>query len=180
MFQKYDLFLTDACEWKFCGCIVFLVGFLYYARGWNAQTDKQSVEVSTNVPASLFNAELDLKIRGSSDPRTTNYSGWYLSGHASLTGPGGSSGSLGGTIDEWDGYRLIAINSEGFEVLFTKRWRLAGLGQKLNEETNVILFRYGQVTETNALGWKIVGKFKWMLKKARTAFAIRAIEFFQN
>ena len=144
----------------FCLCIFFLIAFLYYARGWNASSPYPTVEVSTNVPASLFNAELNLKIRGSSDPRTTNYSGWYLSGDVSLTGPSGGSSGFGGTIDEWDEQRLIAINTEGFKVLFTKRWRLAGLGQKINQETNVILFRFGQVTETNALGWRIVGKFK--------------------
>jgi hypothetical protein len=74
--------------------------------------------------------------------------------------PGSFSTTVTGTNETWDEERLIAINAEGFEMLFTKRWRWAGLGQQIHNETNVILFRYGQITETNILGRSIVGKFK--------------------
>ncbi|HEY5234043.1 MAG TPA: hypothetical protein VIK35_10975 [Verrucomicrobiae bacterium] len=122
-------------------------------------TFQKPVDVSPNLPASLTNAVLFVKVFEPSDPLATNYASWR--GSRSLNFPGGSSGSsVIGTNEKWDEDRLIAINAEGFEMLFTKRWRWAGLGQKIHNETNVILFRYGQITETNTLGRRIVGKFK--------------------
>ena len=141
-----------------CVCLAFVIAILYYSCGWNTSRPNQTVEVSTNLPASLLNANLHLKVREPSDLLATNHES--LSGDLSLAGPDFGGSSDDEKIEKWDEMRLIAINAEGFEVRFTKRWRLSGLGQKMNQETNVILFRYGQVTETNALGWKIVGKFK--------------------
>ena len=147
----------------FCICIFLVVAYLHlYSSVFETVQPDPTIEVSTNVPAAALNAILHLKIREPEDLLVTNYSSW--SGRLSLTG-GSFFGSFSGssdneTIEKWDETRLIAINTEGFKVLFTKRWRLAGLSQKINQETNVILFRHGQVTETNTLGWKIVGKFK--------------------
>ena len=56
----------------------------------------------------------------------------------------------GGHYDE---NRLLAIRPEGFLMLFTERD--SGVVQ-----TNAVLFRYGESTETNTLGWRIIGRFK--------------------
>ncbi len=144
----------------FCVCIFLVAAYLYsYSSVFETVQPDPAVEVSANVPTSSSNAVLQLQVRESSNFLVTNYSSWV--GNLSLTGVSSFGGSSNNeTIEKWDETRLITINTEGFKVLFTKRWRLAGLGQKINQETNVILFRYGQVTETNALGWRIVGKFK--------------------
>jgi hypothetical protein len=121
-------------------------------------TSQKPVDVSPNLPASLTNAVLFVKVFEPNDPLATNYASW--GGSHSLKSPVGSSSFIIETNETWNEERLIAINAEGFEMLFTKRWRGAGLGQKIHNETNVILFRYGQITETNTLGRRIVGKFK--------------------
>jgi len=113
---------------------------------------QKDVEVAPNLPASLSNAVLHVSCSGPLD------GSW--SGSRSLNSPVGSGSSVVGTNETWNEERLIAINAEGFKMLFTKRWRFTGPGQSISQETNVILFRYGQVTETNTLGWRIVGNFK--------------------
>jgi hypothetical protein len=113
---------------------------------------QKDIEVAPNLPASLSNAVLHVSCSDSLDGN------W--SGSRSLNSPMGSVSSVVGTNETWNEDRLIAINAEGFKMLFTKRWRYTGLGQSLYQETNVILFRYGQITETNTLGRRIVGHFK--------------------
>ncbi len=49
--------------------------------------------------------------------------------------------------------RLIAIRADGFVMRFTKR-------DGGETQTNFVLFPFGQTTETNILGWKIIGNFK--------------------
>ena len=121
-------------------------------------SSQKDVEVSTNLPESLRSAVLYIKVQEPINPQATNYRSW--SGSRSLNSPGGSSSGEDGTMQTWDGDQLIGIDAEGFKILFTKKWRPTGLRQKISSETNVILFRYGQITETNTLRWKIVGKFK--------------------
>jgi hypothetical protein len=70
-----------------------------------------------------------------------------------LKSPVGSGSSVVGTNVSFEEERLIAIKTDGFEILFTKREN--GVVQ-----TNIVLFYYGQITQTNTLGWKIVGNFK--------------------
>jgi hypothetical protein len=121
-------------------------------------TFQKPVDVSSSLPASVTNAVLYVKVFEPSNPLVTNYEGWAAS--YSLASPVSSGSSVIGTKETWDADRLVAINAEGFEILFTKRWRWAGPGQKIHNETNVILLGYGQITETNTLGRRIVGKFK--------------------
>jgi hypothetical protein len=72
-----------------------------------------------------------------------------ISGSQSLENPVWS-----GTVDgRYNEERLVAIRADGFLILFTQRE--GGFTQ-----TNIILFPYGQTTETNALGWQIVGRYK--------------------
>jgi hypothetical protein len=73
-----------------------------------------------------------------------------MSGNRSLEHPVGWGSNSDGQYDE---NRLLAIRAEGFQMLFTERD--GGVVQ-----TNIVLFRYGEDTETNTLGWKIVGRFK--------------------
>jgi len=73
-----------------------------------------------------------------------------MSGNRSFMSPVGLGSDSSGHYDE---ERLLAIRADGFLMLFTKRD--GGVGQ-----TNAVLFRYGEATETNTLGWKIVGRFK--------------------
>jgi len=119
----------------------------------------QTVEVSPGLPPSASDAILNLSIYEPADASPTNYRS-KIFGSRSLQYLGGFSSSSTDTGETWDENRLIAINADGFKMFFTKRWRLPGLGQEIHQETNVILFRYGQVTDTNAIGWRIVGKFK--------------------
>jgi hypothetical protein len=119
----------------------------------------QTVEVSPGLSPSVSDAVLHLSIYEPVDASPTNYRSAHFGGR-SLQHPVGSGGELADMGGTWDENRLIAINADGFKILFTKQWRLPGVGQEIHQETNVILFRYGQVTDTNVIGWRIIGKFE--------------------
>ena len=114
-------------------------------------THQVTVEVSQNLPVSLRNAVLNLHVRDPIDTLVTNCQSW--GGNYNLNYPAGSGLVMEGTNQFFEENRLLAIKPEGFEVLFTKRENDA-------VQTNCVLFRYGEVTQTNTLGWTIVGKFK--------------------
>lgn len=138
-----------------------LLGALASCSNYKGVTSShpQTVEVSSGLPASATNAVLFLRAYEFSDISSTNlYSSW--GGSRSMQYQGGGGSFVNGTNETWHHEQLIAINAEGFEMLFTKKWRFTGPGQKINQETNVTLFRFGQITETNTLGWSIIGKFK--------------------
>ena len=128
-----------------------LLAFVGCSDGERKSSTRQVVEVSQNLPASLSNAVLNLHIREPIDSLATNHSIW--GGDRSLKSPVGSGGVIDGTNASFQEERLIAIVSDGFEVLFTRRDN--GVVQ-----TNIVLFHYGEVTQTNTLDWSIVGKFK--------------------
>jgi hypothetical protein len=107
------------------------------------------VDIFPGLPASVSNAVLHLVLVTPTNASPTNYSG-KVSGNRSLEYPVGSSSAGAGHYDE---ERLLAIRAEGFLMVFTK---LKGIAV----ETSVVLFRYAEVTETNTLGWTIVGQFK--------------------
>jgi hypothetical protein len=111
-----------------------------------------TVDISQNLPESARNAVLHLSIFEPVDASPTNYH-TAIYGSRSLNSPVGS-GSIGGsTYTNYQEERLVAINADGFNMLFTRRDN--GVVQ-----TNTILFRYGKTTQTNTLGWKIIGNFK--------------------
>ena len=119
----------------------------------------QTVEVSPGLPTSVTDAVLHLSIYEPADASPTNHRSATIESR-SLQSPVGSGSTSTDTGETWNEERLIAINADGFKMLFIKQWRVSGLGQEIHRETNVMLFRYGQVTDTNAVGLKIIGKFK--------------------
>jgi|ERR1039458_8638857 hypothetical protein len=113
---------------------------------------RTDVEVSQGLPPSVSNAVLHLVLISPTNASPTNHTEKYemMGGNRSLDHPVGWGSNSSGRYDE---DRLLAIREEGFVILFTKRD--GGVVQ-----TNAVLFRYGETTETNTLGWKIVGRFK--------------------
>jgi len=110
-----------------------------------------NVEVETNLSARITNGILHLVLREPIDPLATNYS--VSVGSRSLESPVGSGSGSDATHSKFDEERLIAIKTAGFEMLFTK-------GSNGVVNTNIIFFPYGETTETNVLGWRIVGNYK--------------------
>lgn len=107
-----------------------------------------AVEVSRGLPASITNAQLQVTMLKPADATPTHY-GEKISGRRSLNSPVGSSDN-GQCFEE---QRLTAVRADGFLMLFTKRD-----GAIL--QTNAVLFPYGETTETNTLGWNIIGRYK--------------------
>lgn len=110
---------------------------------------QQTVEISPGLPASSTNAVLHLRLVPTLDASSTNKRE-MIAGSRSLNSPVGSGGDSSGHYHE---QRLVAIRVDGFLILFTKRDGGA-------TQTNSLVFPYGQTTQTNALGWRIVGYFK--------------------
>jgi len=142
---KYSRIWYDP-DFGLFGLLANFVGRSEAERKLPAHSD---VEVSPGLPASVSNAVLRIIQVTPTNATPTTYRE-KTSGHRSLGSPVGSGGDSVGHYHE---NRLLAIRAEGFLMLFTSRD--GGVVQ-----TNVVLFRYGEVTETNTLGWKIVGQFK--------------------
>ena len=110
------------------------------------------VEVSPGLSASATDAVLNLSIYELLDSSPTNYrSATYES--QSLQSPFCSNSSIEGTNKCSQERRLVAIIPEGFKILFIRNDN--GIMQG-----NTILFRFNQTTQTNTMGWRIVGMFK--------------------
>ena len=108
---------------------------------------RPTVKIEPGLPASATNAVLQVRIHIPYG-LPTNYAS--ISGSRSLKSPVGRGSDSTGFYSE---QRLVAIHSDGFVMLFTVRD--AGV-----TKTNTVLFRYGETTETNTMGWKIDGHFK--------------------
>jgi hypothetical protein len=131
-------------------------------QAWVAKP-KITVEVDTNVPIQIQNALLHIHIY-SPPPQE-----WEASGARSLKSPGGGGSSEDSATNIYtEGDELIAIKTNGFEIRFvesdypilhTNNVRILQR-EKGYRHTSIVLFPYGKTTETNALGWKIVGKFQ--------------------
>jgi hypothetical protein len=107
------------------------------------------VQISKEAPEAVRKKVLSIVIHNPSDVSVTNWQGVVISGKRSLKSPTGSGSDSGGSHEE----RLIAINADGFKVLFTNT-----RGEVV--QTNAVLFRYGETTDTNTIGWRIVGKYQ--------------------
>ena len=133
-----------------CPLSAFLAAGVGCSDSGHKPLPRISVEVAQDLPPSLSNAVLHLVIVEPSDASPTNNYASKMTGNRSLKSPVGSSSVSDGHYQE---ERLVAISADGFVMRFTKD---DGQGVR----TNVVLFRYGETTETNALGCKIVGRFK--------------------
>jgi hypothetical protein len=119
----------------------------------------ETVAVSSNVPEKMERAILHLAIY------ETNGSCY---GSRSLESPCGSGSTDDGINVYSQEERLVAITPDGFEMRFTRKqcpstWATKAPlveGVNLIIQTNTVLFRFQGTTETNTLGWRIVGKFK--------------------
>jgi hypothetical protein len=111
-----------------------------------------TVEVSPGLPATATNAVLSLSIFEPADASPTNYrSATY--GIRSLQYPGWSSSTIDGTNVWSQEARLAAIIPDGFEIRFTRCDN--GVTQ-----TNTVLFRFGETTQTSTIGFRIVGRYE--------------------
>jgi hypothetical protein len=137
--------------------LVFSAGRFSYEQV--TPVHSQTVEVSPGLPPSMTHAVLFFHFYEPTNVLPSKFRS-AIFGELSLQSPVGSGSFSTDMGETWNEERLIAINTNGFKMLFTKRWRPPGLGQEIHQETNVVLFRYGHFTDTNAIGWRIMGKFE--------------------
>jgi hypothetical protein len=109
------------------------------------------VALAPDLPASAKNAVLYLQLVASADALATNWIQTIagISGSLSQRMPVIPSDHSNGCYAE---ERLIAIQADGFVIRFTDR-----VGGEIR--TNFVLFPFGQITETNTLGWNIIGDY---------------------
>jgi hypothetical protein len=112
----------------------------------------ETVEVLPGLPSSATNAVLNLRLIAPSDATEANKRE-LIAGSWSLKSPIGTSSTIEGTHTSSQEERLMAIVSDGFQMRFTCRDN--GITQSIT-----VLFRFGEVTQTNSMGWRIVGTFK--------------------
>jgi hypothetical protein len=105
-----------------------------------------SVEVAPALSASVKDAVLNLKLASFDEASQT---GKRISGILSRKDPVMNADPSNGRYDE---ERLMTIQADGFVIRITDR-----VGGEMR--TNFILFPYGQATETNTLGWGILGDY---------------------
>lgn len=130
------------------GVSLGLLLILWVCAG-HASHSPPRVEVSPGLPASSKNAVLLLNLFAPIDASPTNFTE-SISGSFSLKRPYFHDTVSKSSLDE---EQLVAIRADGFIMQFT-----TSDGGKT--QTNSVLFPYGQTTETNTLGWRIVGNFK--------------------
>ena len=117
----------------------------------NGSHSRPRVEVAPDLPASVTSAVLHLNLVSSGDALLTNSIQTFTTISCSLSQkmPMMSDPSSG----RYDNERLTAIRADGFVIQFTKH-------DGGEAQTNFVLFPYGQTTETNMMGWNIVGNYK--------------------
>jgi hypothetical protein len=122
---------------------VFLILWLC-AR--HESSSRPRVQVAPGLSASATNAVLHLKLVSFNEAsRTGSTISCILSRKNLVMFADPSNG-------RYDEERLIAIQTDGFVLRFTDR-----VGGEMR--TNFVLFPYGQTTETNTLGWSVVGDY---------------------
>jgi hypothetical protein len=150
--SKRPMILAVAC------LAIFLILWVCVKLGSHS---RPRVEVTPGLPASATHAVLYLNLAAFNDVPPTNLVrilGQTISDSISLRNPG-----VQGTLSiEGDEERLVAIRAGGFVIQF--KTRSGG-----ETQTNFILFPFGQTTETNLLGWSIVGSFKPLNEAAMPA-----------
>ena len=114
-------------------------------------SSRPRVEVAPALSASTTDAVLHLKLASFNEASRTGIRISGILGRKDPVMPGGHSN--GRNDDE----RLIAIRADGFVVRFTDR--VDG-----EMRTNLVLFPYGQTTETNLMAWSIVGDYSGKLE----------------
>lgn len=134
-------------------CLALMLIFQVCARHGSHSHSK--VDVGPDLPASVTSAVLHLNLVSASET---------ISGGISLKTPVFHDDF---SKDNYDEERLTAIKSVGFMVRF-----ITCKGAKA--QTNFVLFPFEQTTETNALGWRIIGNYSdnikaWPIKSPRPA-----------
>jgi hypothetical protein len=116
------------------------------SRGQEQHPPRIHVEVSQGLPASVTSAVLSLKLSMTNGTVSSASS-------PSLDCPISAGGGWYGHHHDYQEERLLSIRADGF-LMFLK------IRDDSLTQTNIVLFRYGETTETNMLGWRIVGRFK--------------------
>jgi hypothetical protein len=109
----------------------------------------RDVRIADGVPATTTNAVLVLDVYVPSYVSPMNGGGAQWGGRRSIQHPFGSLNYGNWVSDE----RLIAITTDGFEVLLRKT-------ETNTTVTESIVFPFDEITETNAFGWRIKGRFE--------------------
>lgn len=125
-------------------CLAVLLILLLCAG--HGSYSRQRVEVSPDLPTSATSAGLHLRLVSHNE---TSRTGVTVSGILSRKNPVMFAAPSNGRYDE---ERLTAIRPNGFVVQFVTR-------DGKEAQTNFVLFPFGHTTETNALGWMIVGNY---------------------
>lgn len=141
-----EIFFNRGCRRIALPFLLLLSGCLGERSG---RPVRNQVEVASGLPAAIRDAVMKLSLVATNGPSAND---WIekIGGSRSLRSPVGSGSDSFGHFSE---QMLLAIRSDGFVMLFTKR-------EGAVEQTNVIVFPYDQTTQTNALGWKITGRYK--------------------
>lgn len=90
----------------------------------------------------------------------------HTSGSRSLASPVGSSTAVDKNIVYYQEERLISVNSNGCSIRFIVNWQPVSKhegGQVTDEgsrSTNTIFFYFGQITQTNISGLRIIGQYE--------------------
>jgi hypothetical protein len=123
--------------------VVFIILWVYARHGSHA---RPRIDVAPALPASATDAILHLKLASFNAASQT---GSTISSILSQKDRVMFADPSHGLFDE---ERLIAIRADGFVIQFIHR-------ESGETRTNLVLFPYGQVTETNTMGWTIVGSY---------------------
>ncbi len=125
------------------GLGVFLILWICARHG---SSSYPKVEVSPGLSASAKYAVLHLKLDSFNWATDTGRMLYGMVSQKKPVEPGRPAG------DRTDAEQLIAIKADGFVIRFTDR-----VGGEM--QTNIILFPFGQTTETNTLEWHVVGDY---------------------
>jgi hypothetical protein len=134
----------------FLGGVLFL-GCNHASNGYLAK--KYGVTLGPGVAPKVLGNKLGFKI-DMGEPMKV-----HTSGSRSLTSPVGSSSSSDKNIVFYEEEKLISINSNGFAIRFVVNWKSA-YKHEGSQVTNTVLFYFGQVTQTNFSGLRVMGQYE--------------------
>jgi hypothetical protein len=142
-----------------CGLILLLLAVIglglflpvyYYSTRTPGAIEDSEPSIANDVPTSLRNAELRLRLVDFANALPGQ--GVRTSGELSVGLPLIDSARGDGTNTFYHETRLLSVTTNGFEVRFMR-------GANDGMHRSKFLFRFGETTVTNALGWNIVGQF---------------------
>jgi len=154
------------CKWLWFTLLsmILLVGalILRYNSVYNAEylAHKYGVALGSGVSFKIQDIKLGFTI-DMKEPMEIR-----TAGSRSLVSPVGSSSFVDKNIVYYQEARLVSINSNGCAIRFTVNWQPVsnhevgkkdGVGKRF---TNTVFFYYGQITQTNISGVRVIGQYE--------------------